>query len=150
MGRKHSHTPKHWGLRFKRALFKRIAGLREVKMAWHNTYSLKPNLPQNPPPCTAPEYCCSREHHIASETHSSQLYTPCSTMPCAAGSLCIAKPDHTLGPSLFTNHKCRVCGTYLHGMCGLPDPEGDDEMRRVCRGCVNSNNRKNSNTDPEH
>ena len=24
-----------WGLRFKRALFKRIAGLREVKMAWH-------------------------------------------------------------------------------------------------------------------
>ena len=26
-----------WGLRFKRALFKRIVGLREVKMTWHNT-----------------------------------------------------------------------------------------------------------------
>ena len=34
-------------------------------------------------------------------------------------------------------------------MCGLPDPEGDDEMRRVCHGCVNSNNRKKSNTDPD-
>ena len=33
-------------------------------------------------------------------------------------------------------------------MCGLPDPEGDDEMRRVCHGCVNSNNRKKSSTDP--
>ena len=26
-----------WGLRFKRALFKRIVGLREVKMAWDTT-----------------------------------------------------------------------------------------------------------------
>ena len=34
-------------------------------------------------------------------------------------------------------------------MCGLPDPEGDDEMRRVCHGCVNSNNRKKSSTDPD-
>ena len=69
--------------------------------------------------------------------------------PCAAGSLCIAKPDHTPDPPLFTNHKCRVCGTYLHGMCGLPDPEGDDDMRRVCHGYVNSNNRKKSSTDDE-
>ena len=56
-------------------------------MAWHNTlltrsHTLQPNLPQNPPPCTAllqptqkPEYCCRREHHIASETNSSQLYS---------------------------------------------------------------------------
>ena len=34
-------------------------------------------------------------------------------------------------------------------MCGLPDPEGDNEMRRVCHGCVNSNNRKQSSTDPD-
>ena len=34
-------------------------------------------------------------------------------------------------------------------MCGLPDPEGDDEMRRVCHGCVNPNNRKKSSTDPD-
>ena len=34
-------------------------------------------------------------------------------------------------------------------MCGLPDPEGDDEMRRVCYGCVNSNNRKKSSTDSD-
>ena len=34
-------------------------------------------------------------------------------------------------------------------MCGLPDPEGDDEMRRVCHGCVNSNNLKKSSTDPD-
>ena len=34
-------------------------------------------------------------------------------------------------------------------MYGLPDPEGDDEMRRVCHGCVNSNNRKKSSTDPD-
>ena len=34
-------------------------------------------------------------------------------------------------------------------MCGLPDPESDDEMRRVCHGCVNFNNRKKSSTDPD-
>ena len=34
-------------------------------------------------------------------------------------------------------------------MCGLPDPEGDDEIRRVCHGYVNSNNRKKSSTDPD-
>ena len=34
-------------------------------------------------------------------------------------------------------------------MCGLPGPEGDDEMRRVCHGCVNSNNRKKPSTDPD-
>ena len=34
-------------------------------------------------------------------------------------------------------------------MCGLPDPEGDDEMRRVCHGCVKSNNRKKSSTNDE-
>ena len=70
-------------------------------------------------------------------------------MPCAAGSLCAAIPDHTPGPPLFTIHKkCRVCGSYLHGLCGLPDPLGDNEMQRVCHGCVNSNNRKESSADP--
>ena len=30
----------------------------------------------------------------------------------------------------------------------MPDPLGDNEMRRVCHGCVNSNNRKESSADP--
>ena len=34
-------------------------------------------------------------------------------------------------------------------MCSLPDPEGDDKMRRVCHGCGNSNNRKKSTTDTD-
>ena len=68
-------------------------------------------------------------------------------MSCAAGSLCAAIPDHTPGPPLFTIHKCRVCGSYLHGLCGLPDPLGDNEMQRVCHGCVNLNNRKESSAD---
>ena len=69
-------------------------------------------------------------------------------MPCAAGSLCAAIPDHTPGPPLFTIHKYRVCGGYLDGLCGLPDPLGDNEMQRVCHGCVNSNNRNESSADP--
>ena len=67
-------------------------------------------------------------------------------MPCAEGSLCVAKPDHTPGPLLFTTHKCRVYGSFLRGLCGLPDPQGDNEMQRVCHGCVN--NRKESSADP--
>ena len=69
-------------------------------------------------------------------------------MPCAAGSLCAAIPNHMPGPPLFTIHKYRVCGRYLHGLCGLPDPLGDNEMQRVCHGCVNSNNRNESSADP--
>lgn len=68
-------------------------------------------------------------------------------MPCAAGSRCVATPDHTPAPPQFTNHTCRVCGGYLHGLCGVPDPLSDNEMHRVCHGCVNSNNRKESSTD---
>ena len=30
----------------------------------------------------------------------------------------------------------------------MPDPLGDNEMQRVCHGCVNSNNRKESSADP--
>ncbi|CAB1113870.1 unnamed protein product [Ectocarpus sp. CCAP 1310/34] len=48
-----------------------------------------------------------------------------NTMPCAAGSRCTAVPDHTPGPPAFTNHQCRgVCGQYLHGTCGVVDPQG--------------------------
>ena len=68
-------------------------------------------------------------------------------MACAAGSLCAAIPDHTPGPPLFTIHKCRVYGSYFHGLCGLPDPLGDNEVQRVCHECVNSNNRKESSAD---
>ena len=69
-------------LRFKRARLKRVAGLREIKIAWH-THSLKPNLPRNPPSlhCCSPvenlSNCCTAVHLegiIASETHISQLY----------------------------------------------------------------------------
>ena len=150
-----------WGLRFERALFKRIAGLREVKMAWHNTllnrthFLLNRTYPKTP---RLVQHCCNSLENLSTAVvestrklarHTALSYTPRSTMPCAAGSLCIAKPNHTPGPPLFTNHKCRVCGTYLHGVCGLPDLEGDDEMPRVCHGCVNSNNRKKSSTDPD-
>ena len=58
----------------------------------------------------------------------------------------MAKPDHTPGPPLFTTHKCRVYESFLHGLCGLPGPQGDNEMQRVCHGCVN--NRKESSADP--
>ncbi|CAB1104026.1 unnamed protein product [Ectocarpus sp. CCAP 1310/34] len=68
-------------------------------------------------------------------------------MPCAAGSRCLATPDHTPGPPLLTNHPCRVCGGYLHGLCGVPDPVGDNEMHLVCHGCVNSSNCKETSTD---
>ncbi|CAB1113807.1 unnamed protein product [Ectocarpus sp. CCAP 1310/34] len=50
-------------------------------------------------------------------------------MPCAAGSRCTAVPDHTPGPPAFTNHQCRgVCGQYLHGTCGVVDPQGTSEI----------------------
>ena len=48
-----------WGLRFKRAEFKRIAGLREVKTAWHTpllnrtTLLLNQTYTQPPPPIVA-------------------------------------------------------------------------------------------------
>lgn len=70
-------------------------------------------------------------------------------MPCAAGSLCKVKPDHTPAPPLFTDHQCHACGSYLHGLCGLPDPRGDNETQRICHGCVNSNNRKEPSVDSD-
>ena len=69
-------------------------------------------------------------------------------MPCAAGSKCAVVPDHTPGPPNFTTHRgCRVCRVYLHGICGLADPLGDNEMQRVCHGCVNPNKRNGSSAD---
>ncbi|CAM9811239.1 unnamed protein product [Pylaiella littoralis] len=65
-------------------------------------------------------------------------------MPCAVGPRCEMDLDHTPCPPNFTIHKCRVCGGYLHGICGLVDPLGDNEMHRVCHGCVNSNKRSES------
>ena len=65
-------------------------------------------------------------------------------MPCAAGSKCAVVPDHTPGPPNFTTHRCRVCRVYLHIICGLADPLGDNEMQRVCHGCVNPNKRNGS------
>ncbi|CAB1117873.1 unnamed protein product [Ectocarpus sp. CCAP 1310/34] len=60
-------------------------------------------------------------------------------MPCAAGSRCTAVPDHTPGPPAFTNHQCRgVCGQYLHGTCGVVDPQGTSEMHRICHNCLSS------------
>ena len=65
-------------------------------------------------------------------------------MPCAAGSKCAVVPDHTPGPPNFTTHRCRVCQVYLHGICGLADPRGDNEMQRVCHGCFNPDKRNRS------
>ena len=46
------------------------------------------------------------------------------TMPCAAGKRC-TQPDDTPGPPRFTTHQCRgACGQYLHGNCGVVDPQG--------------------------
>ena len=83
------HAIQSW-LRFKRARFKRVAGLREVKIAWHTHHSFKPNSDclTNPPRNPTPLHCCSPVENlsncyvwsstptsiIASETHSSQLY----------------------------------------------------------------------------
>ena len=126
------HARVQSGLRFKRALFKRIAGLREVKMAWHITLLNRTHILLNrtyPNPPRLVQHCYNPLENLSTAVvesiievarHTALSYTPCSTMSCAAGSLCIAKPDHTPGSPLFTNHKCRVCGTYLHGMCGLP------------------------------
>ena len=68
-------------------------------------------------------------------------------MPCAAGLLCALKSDHTTGPPHFTNHKCRVCGGFLHGLCGVKGPLSDNEMHRVCHPCVTSTTRKESGVD---
>lgn len=54
-------------------------------------------------------------------------------MPCAAGLLCKLK-HLTPGPPGFTIHKCRCCGGYLHGICGVQDPLGSTEMNRICEG----------------
>ena len=91
------------------------------------------------------------EHAVACEISrvpavAAHSVIDCSTMPCAAGSLCALKPDHTLGPPHFTNHKCRACGgwSFLHGLCGVRDPLSDNMMHRVCHPCVTSTTRKES------
>ena len=55
-------------------------------------------------------------------------------MPCAAAVNCRLKQD-TPGPPRFTCHKCRSCQGYLHGICGVPDPMGNSDMKRVCEAC---------------
>lgn len=52
-------------------------------------------------------------------------------MPCAAGQHCKA-PEQTPGPPHYTQHKCRKCGKYVHGMCGVQDPESSNECHRIC------------------
>ena len=72
-------------LRFKRARFKRVAGLREVKIAWHthslkpNSDSLKPNLPRNPPPL----HCCSPVENLSGLSRSQVNTCSSSSRLCA-------------------------------------------------------------------
>ena len=68
-------------------------------------------------------------------------------MPCAAGSRCVRVPDHTPVAPGFTKHPCRICGGYLHGMCGVVEPESDSEMQPVCHSCVNTGGGKISGAD---
>ena len=68
-------------------------------------------------------------------------------MRCASASPCKAFPDHTPGPSDFTNHPCKVCGKYLHGTCCVADPLGESEMHRVCHTCLSSRGRETSGAD---
>ena len=131
-------------------------------MAWHTSllnraqFSFKPNLthtrsknlfgkPENTWTARQP----GPEHAVACEISRVPAVTAhsvigCSTMPCAAGSLCALKPDHTPGSSHFLNHECRVCGDFLHGLCGVKDPLSDNKMHRVCHPCVTSTTRKDS------
>ena len=51
-------------------------------------------------------------------------------MPCAAGQHCKA-PEQTPGPPHYTQHKCRKCGKYVHGMCAVQDPESS-KCHRIC------------------
>ena len=142
-------------------MFKRVKnGLAHPYLKPNPDY-LKPNIPPTPPArvlyslycCSAEtlsKYCCPTAVHssytaaVHRYRHTAHSFIVCSTMPCAAGSQCAAVPDHTPGPPNFTIHKCRVCGGYLHGLCGLQDPLDDNEMKRVCHGCVDSNKRNES------
>ena len=69
------------------------------------------------------------------------------TVPCAAASRCKAVPDHSPGPPDCTNHPCKVCGKYLHGTCGVPDPLGETDMHRVCHTRLSSRGRETSGAD---
>ncbi|CAM9702236.1 unnamed protein product, partial [Choristocarpus tenellus] len=64
-------------------------------------------------------------------------------MPCTAGSNCNIQGD-TPGPPDYTCHKCRVCSGYLHGICGVVDPLGASEMKRLCKLCMSPTKRKAS------
>ncbi|CAN0037226.1 unnamed protein product, partial [Choristocarpus tenellus] len=54
-------------------------------------------------------------------------------MPCAAGNLC-KMPSNTPIPPFYTIRKCRKCGGYLDGICGVKDPELDGDCKRCVRG----------------
>ena len=119
-------------------------------------FSLKPNLTHTRSKNTVtlywyywignPAVACEISIVPAVTAHS---VIGCSTMPCAADSLCALEPDHTPGPPHFTNHKFRVCGSwsFLDGLCGVKDPLSDSEMHRVCHPCVTSTTRKESGAD---
>ena len=83
-------------------------------MAWHNTLLNRMHILLNrtypKTPRLVQHYCCNPLENLSTAVvesiiqlarHTAPSYTPCSTMPCEAGSLCIAKPDHTPGPPLF-------------------------------------------------
>ena len=136
-------------------------------MAWHTPllnrtqFSLKPNFthtrsknllgnPENTWTARQP----GPEHAVAYEISRVPAVTVhsvigCSTMPCAAGSLCALKPDHTPGPPHFTNKKYMPCLWRLPSwtLGSVKDPISDNEMHRLCHLCVTSTTRKESGAD---
>lgn len=41
-------------------------------------------------------------------------------------------------PNKCQEHTCAQSG-YLHGICGVEDPSGDSELKRICTECPDSN-----------
>ena len=57
------------------------------------------------------------------------VYCRSSTMPCATGQSC-KMLDNTPGPPSYTTHKCAKCSGFLHGICGVPNTEFDNELAK--------------------
>lgn len=64
------------------------------------------------------------------ETTRRAAASPAATMSCAASVNCKLKHDTRALHASF--HKCRSRQGYVHSVCGVPDPMGNSEMKRVC------------------
>lgn len=64
-------------------------------------------------------------------------------MSCAAGGACLVSSSTAPGNEAAPDHACRAhCGGVLHGVCGVQDPESDNEIHRVCPPCLAASSSK--------